>query len=124
MLIVGIRRAGLTSPIGRSTLLFQSSINSGTAPLDWRIAHISPMAILKKGECYKPSNYRPISLASAPGKLLKHILVHTIIDFAEKNNIFCREQHRFWKQRSCISQLLGLIDKIMHSRDKGKQQLC
>ena len=102
------------------TLLFQSSIDSGIVPLDWRTAHVSP--IFKKGERYKPSNYRPISLTSVPGKLLEHIIVHTIMDFAETNNIFCREQHGFRKKRSCVSQLLGLMDEITHSRDRGKQQ--
>ena len=53
--------------------------------------------------------------------MLEHIIVHTIMDFAENNNILCREQHGFRKNRSCISQLLGLMDEISHSRDTGKQ---
>ena len=43
------------------------------------------------------------------------------MDFAESNNILCREQHGFRKDRSCVSQLLGLMDEITHSRDKGRQ---
>ena len=101
------------------TLLYQTSIDSGIVPQDWRTAHVSP--IFKKGERYKPANYRPISLTSIPGKLLEHIIVHTIMDFAETNAIFCREQHGFRKQRSCVSQLLGLVDEITHSRDRGIQ---
>ena len=101
------------------TLLFQSSINSGCVPLDWRTAHVSP--IFKKGERYKPANYRPISLTSVPGKLLEHIIVHNVMDFVENNNILCREQHGFRKKRSCVSQLIGLVDEVTHSREKGKQ---
>ena len=101
------------------TLLYQSSINSGVVPEDWRTAHVTP--IFKKGERYKASNYRPISLTSIPGKLLEHIIVHKIMNFAENNNILCREQHGFRRHRSCTSQLLGLVDDISYSRDKGKQ---
>ena len=101
------------------TLLYQSSIDSGIVPEDWRTAFVTP--VFKKGERYKAANYRPISLTSIPGKLLEHIIVHTIMDFAENNNILCKEQHGFRKQRSCISQLIGLVDDISHSRDKGRQ---
>ena len=100
------------------TLLFQSSLNSGIVPADWRIAHVSP--IFKKGERYSAENYRPISLTSVTGKLLEHIIVHTIMNFLEENSILCREQHGFRKNRSCISQLLGLMDELTKSRDKGK----
>ena len=101
------------------TLLFQSSLYSGVVPQDWRTAHISP--VFKKGERYRPENYRPISLTSVPGKILEHIVVHNVMTFAEKNNIFCREQHGFRKKRSCVSQLIGLLDEITYSREKGKQ---
>ena len=100
------------------TLLFQSSLNTSIVPQDWKTAHV--MSIFKKGERYKASNYRPISLTSITGKLLEHIIVHSIMNFVE-NNIFCREQHGFRRHRSCTSQLLGQVDDITYSRDKGKQ---
>ena len=101
------------------TLLFQSSLNTGIVQQDWRTAHVTP--IFKKGERYRPENYRPISLTSIPGKILEHIIVHHIMSFAESNNIFCREQHGFRKKRSCVSQLVGLLDDITHDKEKGQQ---
>lgn len=101
------------------TLIFQSSLDSGVVPLDWRTASVAP--IFKKGERYRPENYRPISLTSVPGKILEHIIVHNIMNFVEQNNILCKEQHGFRKQRSCISQLIGLMDDITNCRDRGKQ---
>ena len=49
------------------TILFQASLDQGTVPDDWRTAFITP--IFKKGDPYKPCNYRPASLASIPCKV-------------------------------------------------------
>jgi hypothetical protein len=42
------------------TLIFQKSLDEGNIPNDWRTANVT--AIFKKGERYKASNYRPVSL--------------------------------------------------------------
>ena len=44
------------------TLINRASMKSGIVPKDWKSAHIAP--IFKKGERFKPENYRPISLTS------------------------------------------------------------
>ena len=101
------------------TLLYQSSINSGCVPQDWRTANVTP--VFKKGERYRPENYRPISLTSVPCKVLEHIIVHTIMTYAETHKIIKEEQHGFRKRRSCESQLLGLVDELTESLATGKQ---
>ena len=42
------------------TFILNKSIKSGIVPEDWRQANVAP--IFKKGEKYKPLNYRPVSL--------------------------------------------------------------
>ena len=45
---------------GTLTTLFQSSLDKGVVPDDWKRANVCP--IYKKGEKYQASNYRPVSL--------------------------------------------------------------
>ena len=101
------------------TLIFQSSLDSGEVPQDWRTAYVTP--IFKKGQHYDPANYRPISLTSVPCKILEHILVSTIMTYAESNDILCDEQHGFRRGRSCETQLIGFVDEVSHSLEKGGQ---
>ena len=49
------------------TILFQSSLNLGAIPDDWKSAHIFPL--FNKGDKYSAGNYRPISLTSISCKL-------------------------------------------------------
>ncbi|KAI8515244.1 hypothetical protein Bbelb_078350 [Branchiostoma belcheri] len=101
------------------TLLFQSSLETGIVPQDWRTANVTP--VYKKGERYRPENYRPISLTSIPCKIMEHIVTSTIMSFAEENNIICENQHGFRRRHSCESQLLGLVDDLSNDLEQGKQ---
>ena len=98
------------------TVLFRSSLTTGVVPADWRTANVSP--VFKKGERYLPENYR---LTSIPCKLLEHILVSGILTFAEENDILCASQHGFRRNRSCESQLIGLVDELSDDLENGKQ---
>ena len=57
-------------------LIFQSSINQGKLPCEWKIANITP--IHKKNNRADPTNYRPISLTSICCKTLEHIIYSSI----------------------------------------------
>jgi hypothetical protein len=54
------------------TTIFQTSLDEGTVPKDWRKATIVPN--LKKGDKSKPANYRPVSLTAICSKILEHII--------------------------------------------------
>lgn len=83
------------------TLLVQTSLDTGIVPADWRTAYVT--SVLKKGGKaqtrklpiylpYKAFHARPLSISN---------VVSTIMDYAEKHGLFCREQRGFRKGRCC-----------------------
>ena len=90
------------------TTIFSCSLSTGVVPLAWKSANVSP--VYKKGEHYKASNYRPISLTCICCKILEHVLVSNIMAHWEKHNVLVPNQHGFRSKRSCESQLIELMD--------------
>ena len=65
--------------------LFQSSVNTGIVPTDWREAIFTP--VFKNGAKSKPENYRPISLICILSKVLEHKIVSSIMNHLDNNNL-------------------------------------
>ena len=101
------------------TLLFQTSMDTGTVPEDWISANIAP--VFKKGEHYDPANYRPVSLTSIPCKIMEHVIVSSLTDHLEKNNILSPRQHGFRRKRSCETQLLEFMEELIENMEACKQ---
>ena len=67
------------------TDIFQTTIDTGEVPQDWRDANIVPL--FKKDERYLASNYSPVSLTSITCIILEHIVHSNIIDhFKQKQD--------------------------------------
>ena len=96
----------LTEPI---TLLFRRSLESGTLPSEWKMAHVSP--IYKKGNKAAVNNYRPVSLTCVLCKVLEKFVRESILNHLMENNIITPHQHGFVPGRSCITQLLESLDE-------------
>ena len=60
-------------------LLFQSCLESGKFPSEWKKANVVP--IHKKGDTQILKNYRPISLLPITGKILEGLLYDTMFEF-------------------------------------------
>ena len=97
------------------TFIFQSSLDQGQLPQDWKSANITP--IYKKGNRTDPANYRPISLTSTCSKILEHIIYSFVSTHLSNYNILSTNQHGFRTGRSCDTQLLGAINDFHHSLD-------
>ena len=109
--------AEVISPI--LTIIFQSSLDTGILPSDWKDANVTP--VFKKGEHYDPANYRPVSLTSVCCKVLEHILTSNIMTHLELHGILCHQQHGFRRKRSCETQLLEFADELVNNMAKGRQ---
>ena len=91
------------------TTLFQKSMDMGIVPTDWKLANVTP--IHKKGPKHLSSNYRPISLTSIICKTMERIIRDSLMEHMEQNSLFTDLQHGFRKGRSCITQLIEVIDE-------------
>ena len=101
------------------TQLYQTSLNTGQIPTDWREAWIVP--VFKKGDRHKAANYRPVSLTSITCKLLEHIIHSNVMAHFDRFSILKDNQHGFRKRRSCETQLIVTIQEIASKLSKGQQ---
>ena len=70
----------LSSPLSSPFCdLFNYSLSTGQFPEVWKQANITP--IYKKDDSSDPSNYRPISLLSAVGKVLEKLVHKYVFNF-------------------------------------------
>lgn len=78
--------------------IYQRSWLSGEVPEDWRLADVTP--IYKKGCKGDPGNWRPVSLTSAPGKVMEQIILGEITQHVCGVQGIRPSQHGFMKGRS------------------------
>ncbi|KAK4819929.1 LOW QUALITY PROTEIN: hypothetical protein QYF61_015304 [Mycteria americana] len=105
----------LTKPL---SIIYQQSWLTGEAPVDWRLANVTP--IFKKGWKEDLGNYRPVSLTSVLGKLMEQIILSAITWQVEDNQAIKPSQHGFRKGRCCLTNLISFYDQVTHLVDMGK----
>jgi len=98
-------REVITEPL---TGIFRCTIASGSLPEEWKSGQITP--IYKKGNKQLANNYRPVSLTSIPCKILEQLIREDILDHLMTNNLLSKCQHGFIRGRSCVTQLLAVLD--------------
>jgi hypothetical protein len=99
-------------------ILFNDSLETGVLPMDWNKAEVT--AIFKKGNKADPGNYRPVSLTCILCKVLESFVRDSIVSFFDDNHLYSECQHGFRKRRSCVSQLIGVLDELTALTDKGQ----
>ena len=100
------------------TIIFKRSFDCGEVPDDWRSANITP--VFKKGDRFKASNYRPVSLTSLCCKIQQHIITSNILKHLDDNSILTSCQHGVRARRSCEMQLLTLAHELAESTKEDK----
>ena len=99
--------------------IFQRSFDTGIVPKDWRTANVT--AIFKKGEKFKASKYRSVSLTSLCCKIQEHVITSNVLKHLENHDILTDCQHGFRARRSCETQLLTLAQEQLAGLDKKHQ---
>lgn len=98
--------------------LFRLSIDSGTLPMAWKRACVTP--IYKKGSRNSVKNFRPVSLTSVPCKVLESIIKENIVTHLNKEGLINDNQHGFVSGKSCLTNLLEALEYITSTLDRGQ----
>ena len=97
-------------------IIFESAMQSGIYPDQWKKANIIP--VHKKNSKNELKNYRPISLLPIFGKIFERCIYDTFMyNYFESNNLLSSCQSGFRKNYSCISQLLAITHEIYKNFD-------
>ena len=98
--------------------IFNLSLLSGVYPDKLKISKTIP--IFKKGDSYKVSNYRPISLLSNINKLLEKIMFNRTYDFLDKYKCIYKLQFGFRNKHSTDHALVKITESIRAALDNDK----
>ena len=98
-------------------LIYKKSMSESQLPSAWKKAHVAP--IFKKGSRSKVENYRPVSLTSICCKTLERIIRDPLIEHLENQGLLSKDQHGFRQKRSCITQLLEVMEIWTNLYDQG-----
>ena len=85
----------------------------------WKQANITP--IFKKNDASDPTNYRPISLLSSIGKVLKKLVHKRIFNFFRDNQVITTLQSEFVPGDSTVNQLVDIYNTFCKALDEGKE---
>lgn len=101
-------------------LLMNKTFEEQCIPALWKEAKVSAL-FKNKGVRTDPSNYRPVSLTCIPCKLCEKIVREVLMKHMSENNLFSDGQYGFREKRSCILQLLDVLDDLTSAYDESKQ---
>ena len=97
------------------SLLFNLSLSKSEFPTQWKTASVMPL--FKKGDKSSISNYRPISLLSAVGKVFERIVLKEVFDNLISNNLLYKFQSGFIPGHSTVHQLMEIYYRLCMSLD-------
>ena len=98
-------------------IIFSNSLATRCVPDNWKRGHVVP--IYKKGCRKQASNYRPITLTSIVGKLLESIVRDSLLTHFNTYDLLSSNQHGFIPGRSCVTQLLSVLDDWTRAMMEG-----
>ena len=103
--------------------IFNLSVNSCVFPTNWKHATVCPL-YKNKGDAADPSNYRPVSLLPAIGKLLDKLQSAALLKYLTSRHFISSHQFGFLPGKSTTKQLVYITDLWLRSIDKGRSTMA
>ncbi|PKU44228.1 rna-directed dna polymerase from mobile element jockey-like [Limosa lapponica baueri] len=100
------------------SIIFERSQRAGEMPEDRRKARVTP--VFKKGKKEDTRNYRPISLASIPEKVMERLILDVIPKHVEEKKVIRSDQHGFTKRKSCLTNVIAFHYGMTGWVDEGR----
>ena len=97
--------------------LFNKSLRLGSLPIDWKLANEVP--VFKKDNKEYAENYWPISLLWLISKVMERCVFNSIKD--RVYSMIDSSEQGFITGRSCVTQLVEVLDYIGSQLDNGGQ---
>lgn len=97
--------------------IFSLIITNSSFPEKWKMSRVVP--ILKKGDKFDVSNYRPVAILSNLCKVFEYVLYKRIMDYVKDKLSF--NQHGFISGRSTVTNLFVITQYISDQLDKSLQ---
>jgi len=104
--------------LGPFSITYQRSWDSGEGPADWKLDSVLP--IYKKGVREHPGSYSPVSLPSAPQKIMLNIKLGTAERHLKTNTVIRHSQDGFTTEESCLTKMISFYDKVTCLGNEGK----
>ena len=92
-------------------IIWRNNFEKGYTPMILKSSFVTP--IFKEGDQGLPANYRPVALTSHVTKIFEKILRKKLQVHLESNNLYNESQHGFRTGRSCLSQLLAHMERLI-----------
>ena len=101
------------------SLIFNSSISSGTFPTDWKNSFVVPIP-KSKSPSSSPSDYCPIFPLSLVSKILERHILNYLYNFCSNHNLLSNNQFGFRPGFSTETALLSNVNFWFSSLDSNK----
>ena len=103
--------------------IFHTSYTNGTIPDNWRLANVTPI-FKGSGSRYRAEIYRPVSLTSVIGKIMKSLMRNKVYNYLNENHLLSSVQHDFRQGLSTVTQLLETITDFARTLNTGYNVDC